>query len=90
MIFFVYQEWSDEEVLDDSAIQADQSETSPVSSRRLIGHDATGRPISSRGFGEGHCGRSWLERNVVAQYWNGDVDQRIQGSHNATRTASTW
>ncbi|XP_033640226.1 gamma-tubulin complex component 5-like [Asterias rubens] len=83
-------EWSDEEVLDDSAIQADQSETSPVSSRRLIGHDATGRPISSRGFGEGHCGRSWLERNVVAQYWNGDVDQTIQGSHNATRTASTW
>ncbi|XP_022091111.1 gamma-tubulin complex component 5-like isoform X2 [Acanthaster planci] len=83
-------EWSEEEVLDDSAIQADQSETSPAALQHPIGHAVSGHPIRSQGFGEGHRGRSWLARNVIVQYWEGDRDSALQGLHSAASLASTW
>ncbi|XP_038052415.1 gamma-tubulin complex component 5-like, partial [Patiria miniata] len=83
-------EWSDEEVLDDSAIQADQSETSPAPARHPIGRAVSGRPIRSHDLGEEHHGRSWLRRNVVVQYWEGERDSAAQGAHSAASMASTW
>ena len=98
MIFYSNydQEWEDEEeidipeeTLDDSGVITNQSQHpahDTSQSRLTTSSPVTGTTVTGGGEGD----RSWLTRNVVVQYWEGEVDRTMEGTHKYSRIAKQW
>ena len=46
----------------------------------------TGTTVTGGGDGD----RSWLARHVVTQYWEGEVDRTLEGTHKYSQIARQW
>ncbi|XP_072028660.1 gamma-tubulin complex component 5-like [Amphiura filiformis] len=89
-------EWEDEEEvsipeepLNDSGVITDQSrhptDNTSQSQLAILSH-VTGSTVT----GGGDADRSWLSRNVVVQYWQGEVDMTMEGTHKYSQIARQW
>ncbi|XP_033108184.1 gamma-tubulin complex component 5-like [Anneissia japonica] len=78
------EEWSEDD--EDNVNQQDTGieDTSVTKSSCIVTQLNT-----TLGAGAGDC-RNWLEKNVVVQYWNGEVDTTVPNQYVAANVANVW